>query len=129
VRAHGEKYALFGCLTNRLRGEHQLYNGMFTDDGNMYNHLAIAELCVNNDRLEVKETDKPIAGMFMLFQKKTWELAGGFVENSIFFDELFSIRLRHLGLKKAVMQGLYIWHNYRLGSDNPLTDIGHLLKH
>jgi hypothetical protein len=65
-------------------------------------------------------------GLCMIFHKQTWEMAGGFPENSITFDREFSAMVRRFG-KIGLAIGLYVLHLYRYGSDNPKKDINHLI--
>lgn len=122
IQKHGDKYALFGCYTNRLASTHQLHLGAFSNDHDVLNHLEIAKQYTGTD---VTETHG-IAGLFMCFQKKTWKAVGGFQENSHTFDSHFSVKVKRKGFKIALMKGLYVYHQYRPWSDHPKNDVKHL---
>jgi hypothetical protein len=74
---------------------------------------------------EVKGTEINIAGFLMIFQKKTWE-KHRFSDNSLRFDSEFTDKVKADGGKLAVMQGVYVFHDYRLGHENPMYYIDHL---
>ena len=64
-----------------------------------------------------------VAGMMMVFNKDTWEKVGGFPENRIDYDIEFS----KLITKKGIMEGIYVFHDYRLPST--LEDAGFFTNH
>jgi hypothetical protein len=61
----------------------------------------------------------------MIFQKKTWEKYR-FSDNSIRFDSEFTDKVKEDGGKLAIMQGVYVFHDYRLGHENSMYYIDHL---
>jgi len=125
IAMHGNKYDVLGCLANRLAGQHQRV-GELSDKADINHHRAIASIQYNNFYSEVKETTINVAAMMMCFKRSLWEKVGGFTENSIRFDIEFCERAKQSGAKLGIMQGLYMFHLYRWGSDNPMYDIKHL---
>ncbi len=127
IKLHGDKYELFGCLTNRLGThycKHQLYNGELSDNTDILHHVSIAEQC-RQDKT-VTECNL-VSGMFQLMRKSTWERLGGF-NNSIRFDIEFSYKCRENGVKMGIINSIYLFHAYRLRSGkNPEYDYHHLL--
>lgn len=123
LEANGDKFGLIGCFTNRLAVKGQLHNGLFSDDHNILSHIPIAQ---GYSSLEITEIHTPIAGLFMAFKKSTWAKLKGFKENSYSFDVDFSNRVRSAGMKIGIMNGLYVYHQYRPFSKSPKTDIRHL---
>lgn len=119
LEIHGSEYDLFGCYTNRLREGHQLHKGTFNPIQDITLHFEISKMYKGYD----VEPIKSIAGLFMAFQKKTWIKVGGFKEKTYAFDSDFC---RKVG-KIALMKGLYVYHGYRIWSNNPTTDIKHLI--
>jgi hypothetical protein len=121
----GDKFGLVGCYTNRLRSRHQLHKKEFNYDLNVLNHYQIATSYQDQGIQEIKEY---IAGFFMAFQYKTWKKIK-FVENSLAFDSLFSMRVKELGLKVGLIKSLYVFHGYRMWSEvDPWNDKKHLVK-
>jgi hypothetical protein len=114
-------YDLIGCMTNRLRNTHQLHEGRVSEDTDIMNHMKIAEHLHKEHYDAVEQTFKPIAGMFMLFPKKTWASIR-FRENTPAFDTFFSKQLIANGGKVGIAKGLYIFHKYRLGKPDIKND-------
>jgi hypothetical protein len=119
-------YDVLGCLTNRLASPHQLYGGKFNEDSDIRNHIAIANECHKSNYGMVKETSINIAAMLMCFRVKTWKEVGGFKENSIRFDSEFTDAVQARGGKLGIMQGVYVFHLYRMWSEDPVWEVGHL---
>lgn len=124
ISKHGKEYEVFGCLTNRIASSHQRYLGVFDETNIMY-HKKIAKILKETFYDVVYETTINIAGFMMIFQKKTWEKYR-FSENSIRFDSEFTGKVKAGGGRLAVMQGVYVFHDYRLGHENPMHYIKHL---
>lgn len=126
IVSNNQEYSLIGCLTNRLRASHQLYHGEFSANSDVLHHQAIAERLHQDHYSEVIETQKGVAGMFMLFPKKIWQRVQ-FRENSAAFDAFFCREIKKKGEMIGVAQGLYVFHKYRLGKENPKQNNQHLL--
>lgn len=124
IRKHGSTYQVFGCLTNRIASPHQRIDGWFTET-NIQLHKAKAQVVQATHYVDVEETDINIAGFLMVFQKKTWDKYR-FSDNSIRFDSEFTDKVKADGGRLAIMQGVYVFHDYRLGHDNPMYYIDHL---
>lgn len=118
-------FDLIGCMTNRLKSNHQLYLGKFSDDSDIRNHIVIAEQLHSSDYDTVEQTEKPIAGMFMLFPKRTW-IKYQFKENTPTFDTHFSRSILRSGGKIGIAKGLYVFHKYRMGKPDPKINDKHL---
>lgn len=110
IGTHGANFQLLGCLTNRLGVPHQLYNGL-SASSDISEHINIAKNCKENNTVT---SCNLVAGMFMLFQKKTWEAVDGF-KPSIHFDKTFSNDVISKGGKLGVLQSVYLFHLYRWG--------------
>lgn len=121
---YGNEYQVFGCLTNRIASPHQQFSH-FDDTTDIWAHKTIAKHCYCTHYDEVKEASINVAGFLMIFQKKTWEKYR-FSDNSIRFDSEFTDKIKADGGKLAIMQGVYVFHDYRLGHENPMYYIDHL---
>ena len=64
----------------------------------------------------------------MVFHKSLWEKVGGFREDQTFFDKYFSYDVYDKGGVCMIAKGLYIFHLYRWGSLNPVSEVKHLVK-
>lgn len=117
------EYDLYGCMTNRVSLPHQLHGGKISDDADIRNHTRIAQQIQDELYGICEPTNYYIAGFFMLFRKSVWHKVGGFVEKSYSFDRVFSGQVKN----KAIMQGVYGFHCYRLLSNNPTKESRHLI--
>lgn len=123
VRTYGNRYDLFGAVTNRIGWKHHQVPGMF-DVMDMRRHWEVGAMIQANGP-QVESTSELIAGFFMLFSKDTWERIR-FTEDrrrARLFDGYFS---RQVG-RRAVIKGLYLFHAYRPWSNSPRNDVRHLI--
>jgi len=110
-------YELYGCLTNRLKSTEQapyrgrpLYEPNLTQETDILRHKQVANTLYDTYHNQIIPTNDVIAGMMMVFNKDTWERVGGFAEGRIDYDIDFSNKIE----KKGIMQGIYVFHDYRL---------------
>lgn len=113
---------IFTCFTNRIGCKDQLYKGVINQDPNILVHLDIANR-IKNDRTKF-QIKSPISGMLMVVQKKTW-IDNKFSDGCLGVDNDFSKRILASGLKIFRMNGLYIWHTYRINTS--VSNTKHLL--
>jgi len=129
IRKHGNDYQVFGCLTNRIASEHQ--KSIFSTVMDLFNstNIMLHKEVAQNHKIynydEVQETPINVAGFLMVFQKKTWDKYR-FSDNSIRFDSEFTDKVKADGGRLGIMQGVYVFHDYRLGHENPMYYIDHL---
>lgn len=127
VAGKGQDYALLGAVTNRLASTYQRPFPEDFDNLDIKHHRARAEQLYANNYGVVTGDKKDIAGLFMLFPKSTWTKVGGFAENCIFCDTVFSQKIIAKIGCIGVMQGVYVYHWYRAQSDDPRRYKAHLL--
>jgi GT2 family glycosyltransferase len=125
------KYPDVGILTattNRVGCLQQCYQGKRSDDLNILNHYKIAKELKENSYWNVKEINRIISGHMFGFSRKTWEEVGGFTENQeiLHVDNKFSQKVLQSGKKILLMEGLYVFHFYRLWTDDPKHSKEHL---
>lgn len=119
------KYDILGPRMNRLGNDYQLSPGMF-DETDIRKHIALATYLSDEYWLKVKKfSGGPLAAACLCFKRSTWERLGGFDEHSLAFDTLFCHRAELAGMKLGIMEGIYIWHTYRLSK--AVNNIDHLL--
>lgn len=119
-------FDILGPLTNRLSMNHQLMGGMFYEY-DMCKHAECANVLNDANYGKVVQIQDILAAFCLCFRVSTWQKLGGFYENSLQFDSLFSIDARRDKMKIGIMTGIYVFHAYRLLSDNPKQDIAHLI--
>lgn len=127
-------FDLIGCMTNRCGMKDQLLSGdrdIIEDDMNMANLRLNGKIRYNHFKYNVKPIDTTIAGVMMLFSKKTWMSVGGFREGGIrvdgkFVDWHFCNDIMKKGGKIGVATGIYMIHMYRPDHANPRQYTKHL---
>lgn len=123
IEKYGDDYSIMGVLTNRVGLSHQTLGGI-SDNTDMVDHIKIAKELGMYVPI-IKECDI-VAGFCMIMKKQTWLEVGGF-KPSIHFDSDFCKEVKKKGGKIGVIRNIYVWHTYRLGSENPRFDYHHLL--
>lgn len=120
------EYDLLCPVTNRLGQDYQLVQGMFSVT-DIREHIDTANRMHTLNYGVALPTINILPAFCLCFRISTWSQIGYFHENTIQFDSLFSIRAIKLGFKLAIMPGIYVFHLYRMWSDNPVQYIKHLL--
>lgn len=118
-------YALLTCWTNRIHplAKAQLYGGEVCENDSIRYHQQIAEK-IQDNLYEVSDITHEISGFLMLISKKTWNQTKFWVSGRCLgVDNQFSNDLLRAGKKIGRMEGLYVWHSYRL---NDIKDKTHL---
>lgn len=121
-------FDVIGCRTNRLRSSYQvLERERLFDCDSITTHIETAKYMAANNWGVLTPLPAPevVAGMFMLFRKSLWEKVK-FPNHSIRFDIEWCQFVRAFGGKLALAQGIYLFHLYRWGKDNPYDSIEHL---
>lgn len=124
---HNTEFDLITCMTNRVGLKTHTCGDFLFNCKDISEHIYHALTRLIGFGSEVRPVD--IApGYFMLFHKSLWTKVGGFPEFDITFDRVFSDKVLKSGGKIGIATGLYIFHNYRMLSENPQSDIKHLRK-
>lgn len=118
---------ILGCKTNRVGVPEQLLQGAFLDFDGIREHIRIARDVWEGYGDQIRSTNGPVAAFMLCFRVRTWLKLSGFDEGVLNFDTLFAHKARLMGFKTGIMQGIYVWHSYRLESPAPRKDIKHLL--
>jgi hypothetical protein len=125
ISDRGDEFDVIGCMTNRLRGAHQLHGGRISEEADIGAHVAIAQSRWAEFGTQVKATPSPIAAVCMLFRRSTWARSP-FRERDICFDTYFSRAVVAAGGRLGVALGLYVFHLYRWGKTDPANNWSHL---
>lgn len=122
------EFDLIGVSCNRLGSTYQLYENQRSDDPDITHHINKAKIARDTWGNQIEEVPDGVvlAGFFLLFRKSLWNEIK-FEERSIQFDIIFSKVLHEKGKKLGLMRGIYLFHTYRLGAENPQTAISHLI--
>lgn len=122
IKKHGNDYQIFSCLTNRLGLKYQLPYGLMNEtDVLKLRDLAEKHYAEHYDEIIPCRRNEPTAGLFAMFQKKTWKKhkydeglanAGGFI------DWRFTKGHLDKGSNIAICKGIFLFHYYRMHQDN-----------
>lgn len=126
--ASNPEYDLIGCATNRLGGTYQLFDRRRSENPDILFHMDLAVQAYEEHKLQIEKVpdDQVLAGMFLLFRKSLWK-DFPIEEKSIQFDIILSEKLKKAGKRLGIARGIYIFHLYRLGAEDPQRAISHLM--
>lgn len=110
--------SLLTCYTNRLSPANrtQLLTGQISEDSDIRNHIQFAE--VQKSKLyQLTEIHADISGMLMIIPKSLWRKLP-FPESGkcLGLDTHYGRAVRSSGGQIFRMEGLYVWHAYRLAT-------------
>ncbi len=118
------QYDVYTCLTNRVGNTAQCHENKINDDPNILNHITIAKSLAKSKRVEVIETKHVISGHLMIFKKSLIKQIGKFSNGILGVDTDFSRAVFRHQKRIGIMQGLYVFHVYRLSTG--ILDKSHL---
>lgn len=112
-------------FTNRIHPTSpQLLGGKVSEVPDISWHIKKAE-AQKEFLYQVTEIEKNVSGFVMLFSKKTWnEVKFREGAGCLGVDTMFWKELKAKGKKMLRMDGLYVWHTYRLNTN--INDKTHL---
>lgn len=120
INKHGNDFEIFSCLTNRLGLKYQTPYGLM-DESDVLNLREKAKYHYDNFYDEVVRCKQPTAGLFILFQKKTWlkhKFDEGLANAGGFIDWRFTNGHLRKGSRIGICKGIFIFHYYRMHQDN-----------
>ena len=117
---------LLTCFANRIHplAKDQLLDGVVSENTNFSYHIDLAYNQMKH-LFETTVLNHEVSGFLMMISKKTWNQIK-FTEDlkCLGVDNDYCFRLMDAGKSILRMNGLYIWHTYRLR--NGITDKTHL---
>lgn len=128
-----EKYpdtGLFTCWTNRIHkgATQQLHGEIYYDQRDILAHIHTAEYLRDKYRGEVTQLRKHISGFLMMISKETWnKIKFSEDKKCLGVDNDYSDRILDAGKVILRMDGLYVFHLYRMGMPGGTKDKTHLL--
>lgn len=109
-------YAVLTCYTNRVSplSVKQLLDGKVSEDSDIKNHIRLAEK-QRDELFQVSPIIFDISGMLMVIPKHVWK-EHPFDETGrcLGVDTLFGRKLRDAGVSILRMNGIYVFHAYRM---------------
>ena len=121
-----DKKTVLTCMTNRLRRNNPQVVKECFDECDIDKHFNFFNNLWDYYGTEIEYTET-IAGVCMIFHKSVWDQVK-FKENTNVFDRIFSHEVRQHGCRTMLAKGLYIFHLYRWGKEDPENNIVHLIK-
>lgn len=118
--AENKGYDIFVPKTNRLRDSMQVEANM-RNVRDILMHRTATEQCWKKRGTNVTEAERPPAGLMMIAKASTFKKVP-FRNGLLCLDTDFMIRAKEAGFVIGVMQGVYVFHYYRIGKEND----GHL---
>lgn len=125
VDKHGDT-GLYTCFTNRLHplAKNQLLHGIVQENDGIKWH-SIQAIEQEKQLYQDTELNKHISGFLMLISKKTWNhVMFNEDKKCLGVDNDYSDRILEYGYKIRRMDGIYVFHSYRLL--NGIRDKSHL---
>lgn len=119
VYEYTSKYpnAVLTCRTNRIGCPYQKLPGINVNNHDIVYHKSIAEQ-VKKKLYTVTDISKqsyPMSGMLMVIKKSIWQEVGGFKwDGMLGIDNAFFKALQEYDKQILVMEGLYVYHQYRI---------------
>lgn len=117
---------LMSCVTNRLGMPRFTVSDEMFEEYDIRKHIKFAQ---KRPERQYSEIEGIVPGFFMLFPKSTW-IKHPFDDKPLIVegDATFDIRWsRQIEGKKILIEGLYVFHIYRLGMPHGRWDTDHLL--
>lgn len=120
---------IFGAIGSRVGFSFQRHGRDISENDSILYHKSRAEDFAETFATGICRDAPLVAGMFMLFRKSYW-INNPFQENIVDsngknFDFNFCQRAIRERKPMRIIMGAYIWHTYRLGSENYM-DKSHL---
>lgn len=114
---------LFTCYTNRIANRNQLLDGRVSDNDSIRYHIALAKQ-QQGELYKITELNTPVSGMLMVIKKTCDQIK--FSEDGLCLgvDEDYCKRLLERGKSIVRMEGIYVFHTYRL--DKGIKNKDHL---
>lgn len=121
-------YNLFTCVTNRVGSIYQIASGSsWTNDSQKF-HRDFGEKLWNTHKSKVLDITNQkfyLSGVLILINKKIWKKAGKFKEEKMLsIDNDIHKKVKSVGGKVGLMQGIYVQHWYRGGNQK---NVSHLI--
>lgn len=107
--------AILTCRTNRIHHLSKQLDGKMDDECNVREHIKKAEIRKHLTTVTEISPGEGMSGFLMVVPKKIWRRIQ-FVENGgcLGVDSQFRMDLHNAGIKIYIMDGLYVFHQYRL---------------
>jgi hypothetical protein len=119
IYEYTQKYPLstLTARTNRIACPYQKLAGVNVNNHDIVYHKRLAQIQTTKlyTITDVSKEIYPMSGMLMVIKKSVWEEVGGFKGDGLLgIDNNFFTALQQHNKQILVMEGLYIYHQYRI---------------
>lgn len=125
ISQYHNKFDLFTCFATRIGSLAQRYDLDISEEKDLVKLHQMTLEAERNDYAKVSSVNIPIAGFFLLFQKKLWNKFKFPEGGLLHIDTSWSRHLLDRGMRIGKIKGLLAVHYYRLHSGR--EDKSHLI--
>jgi len=104
---------LLTACTNRIGNPEQVVPGIESQNHDIYYHRKIGKQRQLEYGTSLRECQIRISGVVILISKAVWKQTGGFSDGFLGVDNDIDNKIRDLGYKSYIMDGVYCYHWYR----------------
>jgi GT2 family glycosyltransferase len=121
--SHQDACLLTAC-TNRIGNPEQLVQGIDPQNHDIYYHRKIGKQRQVEYGSALRECETVMSGVVILISKEVWKQTDGFCDGFLGVDNDIDRKIRALGYKSYIMDGVYCYHWYR-ADGNPIQGRGY----
>lgn len=121
--SHPDARLLTAC-TNRVGNPEQVVQGIEPQNHDIYYHRKIGKQRQVEYGSSLRECEILISGVVILLSKEVWKQTGGFSDGFLGVDKDIDNKIRELGYKSYIMDGVYCYHWYR-ADGTPIQGYGY----
>jgi GT2 family glycosyltransferase len=115
---------LLTACTNRIGNLEQLVTGIESQNHDIYYHRKIGRQRQLEYGNVLRQCEYLISGVVILISKAVWQQTSGFANGFLGVDNDIDLKIRQLGYKSYIMDGVYAYHWYR-ADGVPLQGVGY----
>lgn len=115
---------LLTVCTNRIGNLEQLIEGIEPQNHDIYYHRKIGRQRQIEYGNSLRKCEYVISGVVILMSKEVWKQTSGFADGFLGVDNDIDRKIRELGYKSYIMEGVYCYHWYR-ADGIPIQGVGY----
>ncbi|PAX60499.1 hypothetical protein [Brunnivagina elsteri] len=104
---------LLTVCTNRIGNFEQIIQGIEPQNHDIYYHRKIGKQRQIEYGNSLRECEHLISGVVILISKDVWKKTSGFADGFLGVDNDIDRKIRELGYKSYIIDGVYCYHWYR----------------
>lgn len=115
---------LLTACTNRIGNPEQVVQGIEPQNHDIYYHRKLGKQRQVDYGNSLRECETLISGVVILISKEVWKQTKGFSDGFLGVDKDIDNKIRELGYKAYIMDGVYCYHWYR-ADGTPMQGYGY----